>query len=182
VAIFDGVSDVHHDGEFGGLLSIPFEAASPDKITARGGMGGPTASLPSSSFPTPSPLNASTSSTGATPLPRASVRVEILYDYYPGETSWTIVDNTTGVQIDCSPAFSVTTPMELVTKSIPDLLAGQSYIVTIQDLAGDGVCCVYGEGSVQVVLVAPSGNESVVWGHRGDFGTAIEATVEVPIP
>jgi hypothetical protein len=181
VAVFDGVSEVHHNGEFGHSISIPFDVASPDMGTIEGGIRGPTTHVRNSSSPTPLPLIPSTTA-GAKPTPRTSLRVEILYDDYPEETSWSIMDNTTGVEMYSSPAYSGMAPLELVATYIPDLRTGHSYMVIIQDLAGDGVCCLYGKGSVQVVMVAPSGKESVVWNHRGDFGSGAKAIVEVPVP
>ena len=164
--MFDGVSENHHNGVFGDSISIPVDAHSPEERTIR---EGPVSKM---SSPTSSP----------TFLPRSSLRLEILYDFYPEETSWSLVDKISGTEVAGSVAGSATTPMKLVPVSIPGLVPGQLYTLTIQDAVRDGICCGFGKGSVRAVLVSSTGEESVVWSHPGDFGAAIQTTISVLMP
>ncbi len=75
------------------------------------------------------------------------VTVTILFDNYPEETSWVIVDadgtvvasgGTYGSQADGS------------TIALPNCLLDGCYDFTINDSFGDGICCGYGEGSYTV--------------------------------
>ncbi|CAB9523488.1 Vitamin K-dependent protein C (Fragment) [Seminavis robusta] len=187
ISVFDGVGNVLHDGKFDDFLLIRF-VASKTQSRAMGDNPPPTRSpslaptpMPSTTIPTPLPTTLAPT-TPPTQLPRVSLRVEILHDHYPEETSWTLRDNVTGHELIGSPSYSVTTPMQLVAATAPGLVPGQSYTLTVHDIAHDGVCCMYGLGKIQVLLVASSGEEKEVWYHSGEFGDVIEETITIPLP
>ena len=162
LTIFNGSEEIRHGGEFDTRAVIAFDVVLPNANDNQ--------STPSTLTPTAAP----------SPLPRVSLQVVILYDWYPQETGWSLVDEETGTTVYSSPAYSVVTPMRPVATDI-DVLPGRSYRLTITDIAHDGLCCVYGEGSARIVLLAPDGTEgSTLWSSDGIFSGREVATVAVP--
>ncbi|HHS95515.1 MAG TPA: T9SS type A sorting domain-containing protein [Phaeodactylibacter sp.] len=92
------------------------------------------------------------------------VNVNITFDNYPEETSWTIT-NASGTTV----ASGGTYPNEPdgSTISIPLCLVDGCYDFTINDSYGDGICCGYGNGSYSVT--DGSGN---VLASGGSFGSS----------
>ena len=116
-----------------------------------------------------------------TPGLRIGARVEIVYDWYPEETAWSLVDQATGTEIYSSAAYSVLTPMQPVVTDIPGLLPGRTYTLSITDVARDGLCCRYGEGSAKLAVLWQDGTEGpILWTSNGSFGAQEVASVTLP--
>ncbi len=95
------------------------------------------------------------------------VVVTITLDNYPEETSWTLTNS--GGTVVASESYSSANPDgSTVTETISGLANG-TYIFTISDAFGDGICCGFGNGSYSV----SSDSGTIVTG--GEF-TSSEAT------
>jgi PKD repeat protein len=89
------------------------------------------------------------------------IRVNIIFDSYPTETSWQITDSTGAVMASGGPYSQGNNSInELVC--IPD----GCYTFTVFDSYGDGLCCGYGNGSYNLI---DTGN--VVVGSGGQFNS-----------
>src|SRR4051812_8147839 len=76
------------------------------------------------------------------------IKVVLLTDNYPSETSWTIKDiNNTILLQNPSIMGAATVYMDSVC-----VTAGSCYTFTIHDNAGDGICCGYGHGNFKVYV------------------------------
>ena len=87
------------------------------------------------------------------PLDDGNVHIEILTDMFGGETSWELVDQTTG-DVVASIAQgdlpnSVPDPGELFTWDVAVSGCG-CFDFTIFDAFGDGICCAFGDGAYTV--------------------------------
>ena len=92
------------------------------------------------------------------------MKVTILTDNYPGETTWIVKDTCTGAtEMSGGPYASSGTTYES-QKCLPEV--GASYVFTINDSWGDGVCCSYGSGNYEVTY----GNQILAEG--GAFGSS----------
>ena len=90
------------------------------------------------------------------------IKVEIVTDEYPEDTSWEIRDHVTGVLVDSVGGYD-DYPNYLFIQHVcvdPD----GCYDFTIFDTFGDGICCAYGDGYYNVYL-----NGELV-GEGGEFG------------
>jgi hypothetical protein len=123
----------------------------------------PNPTVPPTLAPTSAPTSASTSS------PTSSggcdtVRVEILTDNYPGETSWQLTDATSAVVLSGSgyTASGTTFSSEVCVDDWTSLS------FTINDAYGDGICCAYGSGSYTVTV---NGNTVLSGGAFGSSET-----------
>ena len=117
------------------LLSV-YQGYARKLTTTVGDCNGPTAP------PTPAPTLA--------PCPSGEkfMKVTILTDNYPGETTWTVENTCTGAtEMSGGPYASSGTTYES-QKCLPE--EGGSYEFTINDSYGDGICCSYGSGSYTV--------------------------------
>ncbi len=76
--------------------------------------------------------------------------VSITFDDYPTETSWTIT-NSSGVVI-LGGGFGGTYTNANSTISVPVCLPNGCYNFNIYDAFGDGICCLYGNGSYSVII------------------------------
>jgi len=78
------------------------------------------------------------------------IDISIFLDEYPADTSWTIVDNSTGTIMNTSPAYDDDMALtEQTTENICLAVPG-TYSFIISDAYNDGLCCVWGEGSYTV--------------------------------
>jgi|GEM_PF-7113227 len=93
----------------------------------------------------------------------ADVNVDILTDDYPGETTWTIVDEDDNVVAEGGPYGAQNTDFN---ETVTGLDSG-CYTFTIFDSYGDGICCDFGNGSYSVSC-ASSGT---VLKSGGNFGS-----------
>ena len=92
------------------------------------------------------------------------IRIEILTDLYPGETSWELVHKATGEVV--ASAGPLEEPATLHKWDIPVALEDNCYNFTIFDEFGDGICCDYGKGSYAVF------HEGVLACSGGEFGAS----------
>jgi len=93
------------------------------------------------------------------------VTININLDDFPGETTWSIVDNFNEEIASGGPYNDSDNPVS-ETICLPD----GCYDFTIFDSVGDGICCGFGQGSYTVV--DEFGNEYASGGEFDDFETA----------
>ncbi len=75
----------------------------------------------------------------------ADLSLSITFDDYPQETSWTLT-NSAGTVV-ASQSYSTANPDgSTVTETLNGLASG-TYVFTMSDSFGDGICCQYGNGS-----------------------------------
>lgn len=91
------------------------------------------------------------------------VNVDITTDQYPGETSWTIVDEDDNVVAEGGPYDAANSDFNETASG----LDSGCYTFTIFDSYGDGICCDFGNGSY-AVSCASSGT---VIKSGGSFGS-----------
>ena len=97
------------------------------------------------------------------------MKMELLTDRYPAETSWKIIDNCNGDSVVMS-GGNYQTPFTTFEDSAS--LPPSQYTLEINDAYGDGICCGQGSGSFKVIfdddIVASGGqfgkSESQTWG------------------
>ncbi len=88
------------------------------------------------------------------------VQLTLLTDDFPGETTWELVDDSTGSIVASGGPY--TTAGETINESFS--LATGDYTFTIFDAFGDGICCGFGDGAYSLT----SGGDTIVEG--GAFG------------
>jgi len=101
--------------------------------------------------PTASPSNAPTTAVTSSPTSSQgcdTVRVEILTDNYPGETSWQLTDANSAVVL--SGGGYTGSGTTFTSEICVDDWTSLSF--TINDSYGDGICCAYGSGSYTVTV------------------------------
>jgi len=81
----------------------------------------------------------------------------ILTDNYPGETTWSVTDESGATIMSGGPYASTGT-----TYTSSACVATGCYDVTIDDSYGDGICCAYGEG---IYSITSDGNTLVTGGE-----------------
>jgi len=86
---------------------------------------------------------------GAVPCGEHRVKVEILTDNYPAETSWVLSESESGAVVGSRSGYP-----NAGTDFVDDIecVNDGSYTFTINDSYGDGICCAYGEGSYKVTV------------------------------
>ena len=92
----------------------------------------------------------------------ANLLIEIMTDNYPTETSWDLVNMSTGELVASIAAGDLTEPGTSYTWEEIELTGGD-YTWTIYDAYGDGICCAYGEGHYNIYV----GGELIATG--GEF-------------
>jgi len=76
-----------------------------------------------------------------------SVKIEIQRDIYGSETAWTLTNITTGATLASGVAGTDTeTSLPALFTQTVNVVNNNCYKFTINDSAGDGICCDYGEG------------------------------------
>lgn len=113
---------------------------------------------------------------------QVQIKVVLVTDQYPQETDWKVYDNNNNIILQ-APAAMVANTMYMDSICVP---ANICYQFKITDQAGDGICCNYGIGHVEVyygsTLIkrdSTYGNQSVAWmgcGAGQNCGTAISIT------
>lgn len=101
------------------------------------------------------------------------VLIEVTYDEYPGETGWSVSQDGNVIE---SRLPGTMTQSGLTSERI--FLAPGEYTFTITDTIGDGTCCLYGEGSWQIIAELDGYDEVLVAGD-GEFGEEASATFVV---
>jgi hypothetical protein len=106
---------------------------------------------------------------GPCPGGQKPLDVTILTDNYPGETTWSVVDQCNGATVASGgPYASRGTEYATGKICVPD----SDYKFTINDSYGDGVCCSYGAGAFSVDYDGQKVGEGGVFGRSAssDFG------------
>lgn len=98
------------------------------------------------------------------PAGQTRIRVEIVRDRYPAETSWTLKNGTSGVTL----ASGTNTGTTLCVPS------NTCMVFRINDTYGDGICCGFGNGEYRLYV-----NEVLVQ-QGGDFNYFEETIVNCP--
>lgn len=96
------------------------------------------------------------------------VELTIIFDNFPGETSWDITDSSSSV---VESGVGASTPFN-GTFTLPD----GDYTFTIYDSFGDGICCSWGNGSFE--LTKPACSETL--GLGGTFASSDSVTFSLP--
>jgi trypsin len=109
------------------------------------------------------PVAAPTSVTAPT-VTYVTVTASVQYDAYPEEFGWKIIDGTTGKTIVNYPAKTFTADYKFLSGTV-SLIKGRTYRLVMTDTIGDGICCAYGNGYVEIY----AGNFYYVsiWGNIG---------------
>ena len=114
-----------------------------------------------------------------------TLRVTIQHDKYPRETSWDLRHLDSFVQLYWQPFESVQTSHTVISQVFSDLPAG-TYQLRMADQRSDGICCNYGQGSIQVTATTTTttttshGDDDIVlWHHNGTFAKFLQLTIEV---
>jgi len=156
-------------GDFGNTETISLCDASPTSPPTVTPTVSPTVpptvspTVPPTVPPTPAPVTPTTPPP-TPPVSCLTVKIDILTDYFPTETSWTISDQE-GNEVASGSGYT-----EKQTNSIHDVCLESNNVHTfsISDTWGDGICCSYGSGSYQLSL----GETTFIEG--GDFGSSVE--------
>lgn len=77
-----------------------------------------------------------------------TLTLNIQFDHYPEETSWTI-RSPEGVTIAAAGPFTEEAGLSTYTQEV--MLPEGQYIFTIHDSYGDGICCNYGNGNFELL-------------------------------
>ena len=74
----------------------------------------------------------------------------ILTDQYPGETTWSVVDDASGATVMSGGPYGTS----FTTYTATELICGSSgcYTLTVNDSYGDGLCCGFGDGSYSLTV------------------------------
>jgi len=113
--------------------------------------------------PPPAPTNSPTPCTSGD-----VVKVDVLTDDYPEETSWTLVDNCA----DGSPVVFQSNEYSDANTQYSDVgcVTPSEFIFTIFDDYGDGICCSCGDGNYEVTY------DGEVVASGGEFDSSEETT------
>ena len=85
--------------------------------------------------------------------------VTLTTDDWPGETTWSLVDETGNVLLEGGPYLQ-----DFQTFTAVDCAGPGCYAFTIEDTFGDGICCGYGSGGYSIAA------DDVVLATGGSFG------------
>jgi hypothetical protein len=102
-----------------------------------------------------------------------SIRVTVQHDNAPKETSWSLTHLESATLMYWQPFNSVPEPFVDVSHVFHDLVAG-TYFLEISDTNKDGICCLYGQGSI---AITNHGANQLLWQHRGDFTDYLGVTL-----
>jgi hypothetical protein len=118
-------------------------------------------------------LSSLTTSTSSMTSP---VTIVVKTDAYPMETSYRLRTITSNRDILISPMF--TAPETVYTQTVY-LEPGKDYRLTMRDAFGDGICCYYGPGYVQI-NAGTSIRGPIIAAERGDYGLTRTLYFTVP--
>ena len=97
--------------------------------------------------------------------PGAEATLELTLDNYGSETTWQLTPQGGGAVIASGGPYQNGNQPMVVSEWC---LATGCYTFTIDDDWGDGICCEYGEGSLEIL----DGNGQVLAAHNGQFGSS----------
>jgi trypsin len=110
--------------------------------------------------------------------PGLDYRLDVTYDEYPYETSWSLQSRTTGAVV-ATAGFDEVTEVGFFLSQPVDLIPGDEYQLVIIDTAGDGMCCDYGEGSIALYATVDDA-DVLITSSNGSFGTSQTNVFTVP--
>merc|ERR1712194_972152 len=114
--------------------------------------------------PTPAPTQMPvTPAPTPTSCSETVIKVKILADDYGSETTWDLINECDGGLVRSGGPYN---PNQEVEDEF--CISAAQYKFTIQDSAGDGICCGYGRGNYKVLV---NGVPQFV---GGEFGAAME--------
>jgi trypsin len=105
-------------------------------------------------------------------------RLDVTYDEYPYETSWSLQSRTTNAVVAASDFYEVTESGFFLSESV-DLVPGDEYQLVILDSAGDGMCCAFGEGLIALYATVDD-MDVLITSSSGAFGTSQTNVFTVP--
>jgi trypsin len=114
----------------------------------------------------------------AAPQVDVDYRLDVAYDEYPYETSWSLQSLTTGAIVAASGFDEVTESFLFFSESV-GLVPGDEYQLVILDSVGDGMCCFFGEGSIALYATV-DGMDELITSSSGAFGTSQTNVFTVP--
>jgi hypothetical protein len=104
--------------------------------------------------------------------------LDVKYDNYPLETSWSLKSLTTGEVVVAS-EFNEVSELGFFLSRAVDLIAGDEYELEIIDSVGDGMCCLYGEGSINLYATVDR-VDALLTSSNGSFGSSQTNVFTVP--
>jgi hypothetical protein len=110
--------------------------------------------------------------------PTVDYRLDVAYDDYPEETSWSLQSLTTGTVVAAS-GFNEVTELDFLLSQSIDLVPNDEYQLVILDSFGDGICCGYGDGSIALYAVVDD-SDVLITSSNGTFGTSQTNVFTVP--
>ena len=110
--------------------------------------------------------------------PAVDYRLDVTYDDYPYETSWSLQSLTTGAVVAAS-GFGEVTGLGFFLSESVGLVPGDEYQLVILDSVGDGMCCAYGEGSIALYATVDD-IDVLITSSNGAFGTSQTNVFTVP--
>jgi trypsin len=105
-------------------------------------------------------------------------RLDVAYDEYPNETSWSLQSLATGEVVAASGFNEVTESRFFLSESV-GLVPGDEYQLVILDSVGDGMCCAFGEGSIALYETVDD-TDVLITSSNGAFGTSQTNVFTVP--
>jgi hypothetical protein len=105
-------------------------------------------------------------------------RLDVAYDEFPNETSWSLQSLTTGEVVAASGFNEVTESSFFLSESV-GLVPGDEYQLVILDSVGDGMCCAFGEGSIALYETVDD-TDVLITSSNGAFGTSQTNVFTVP--
>ena len=99
------------------------------------------------------------------------IRIDITYDQYPLESSWILYDSN-GNAIHTSSTGEVQQG-GLTSRGFK--VRPGSYRLAVYDKAGDGICCIYGEGSISIFTGNRVVESSGIFGHETNVNFQVSA-------
>lgn len=120
--------------------------------------------------PTSAPTKEPTTAPTDGPTGDFEIQVVVIHDTWPSETSWVLADEQ-GVALLSQSSGSVVFSGAVVNETVP-VNAG-TYTFVIDDVAGDGICCAYGNGSYAVIV------DGTTVFSGGEFGSTQKLTFTI---
>lgn len=105
-------------------------------------------------------------------------RLDVTYDEYPYETSWSLQSLTTGAVVAES-GFDEVSEMGFFLSEAVGLVPSDEYQLVILDSVGDGMCCAFGKGSIALYATVDD-TDVLITSSSGAFGTSQTNVFTVP--
>jgi len=103
----------------------------------------------------------------------AEYTLEIMFDNFPAETAWTLLDSATNQIVEFGSGYSDPNALIRVSFCLPEEAC---YKFTIIDSQSDGICCNFGDGYYQI-----TDSDGVIVAMGGEFGSSEETVFCVGI-